>query len=282
MLNRHRIVVAVATVLIWTGISAKAFAGPFQPGDFFTFLQDDWGDGSAPADTSAPGLLDSHFTSIYGSLGYMDVGVLGSAGNYAMLFTSPSALFTYLPSSGVPAPLTATLVDPTSSASGIFGGEVVALRLNVDFSDAGYTTGALGIPFGDLVIHDYAPLPEANGGTVRQFLDQANLALGGGIPSYSYDPARVLLQELNFSFGVTVVQNPDGSVLTEQQVSQFAQDHLAVAAAAPVPEPATLSLLGIGLAALTTRRFRRNRGLPSLTQRLLAGKPCSTGPTTFE
>ncbi len=78
-----------------------------------------------------------NFNSLYGTLGYMEVGILGSVGNYAMLFTSSGSLFTYLPSAGFAGPLTASLVDPTSSGSGVFGGEVVALRLNVDFSDAG-------------------------------------------------------------------------------------------------------------------------------------------------
>ena len=33
--------------------------------------------------------------------------------------------------------LTSDLLDPTSSSAGEFGGSVVALRINVDFSDAG-------------------------------------------------------------------------------------------------------------------------------------------------
>lgn len=245
MLNRHGLVLAVAAVLFCTAITREALAAPFQPGDVFTFTQEDWGDGSAFADTDAPAFLSSYFATLYGAAGYVEVGVPGSAGN-SMLFTSPGALFTYLPSAGQPAALTADLVDPTSSGSGVFGGEVVALRLNVDFSDAGYTLGALGTPFGDLIIHDYAPFPGANGLTVRQFLAQANLGLGGGV-SYDYAVASVLAQDLNGSFSPVQVQNPDGSFRTEHHVSQFAQDHLAVAAM-PVPEPTTLGLLGIGLA----------------------------------
>jgi len=164
-----------------------------------------------------------------------------------MLFTSASALFSYLPGSGLPAPLNATLVDPSTSASGIFGGEVVGLRLNVDFSDA-HLLGSIAIPLGDLVIHDYAPL-DANGLTVREFLAQANSALGGGILSYDYAFATTLVQELNASFSI------EGGT-----PSQFAQDHLRVGAAAPVPEPvpepATLSLVAVGLSAVAARRCK--------------------------
>ena len=41
---------------------------------------------------------------------------------------------------------------PTSSPSGSFGGDVLVLRLNVDFSDAGFLHGTSKIPFGNLVL----------------------------------------------------------------------------------------------------------------------------------
>jgi hypothetical protein len=136
--------------------------------------------------------------------------------------------------------LNADLVDPSFSSSGGFGGEVTGLQLNVDFSEAGYTPGTLGIPFGDLVIHDYSSLPQVNGLTVRELLQNANVLLGGGTVGYTIGDAFTLAEQLNGSF--------EGGT-----PAQFAQDHLQVAIQ-PVPEPGTLSLLGIGVATLIMRR----------------------------
>jgi hypothetical protein len=242
MRNSRLAVVTLAASLFCTMISRDAHAGPFEVGDFVTFVQDDWG----TQITAAGVLLSGNFTALYGQAGFLEVGSSGTTG-FSILFTSASAFYTYLPSSGVPGPLIADLVDPTSTGSGIFGGEVTALRLNVDFSDAGYVLGSQTIPFGDLVIHDYAPLPQANGLSVRPFLGQANSLLGGNsIAPYSISFANTLVQELNASFS-------EG-----QFVSDFAQDHLQIAPAAqPVPEPATLSLLGIGVTAVIMRRITR-------------------------
>jgi hypothetical protein len=72
----------------------------------------------------------------------------------------------------------------------------------------------LGIPIGDLVIHNYTALAQVNDLTVRQFLGQANVLLGGGAVGYSASEATLVAGEINYSFN-------------EGQVSQFAQDHLA-------------------------------------------------------
>ena len=108
-----------------------------------------------------------------------------------ILFTSGGsgdAVLTFLPQVGPPAALNATLVDPTSSSSGIFGGQVVGLAFNIDFSDAGYTLGSLNIPFGDLLLQNLTgPVAGLNGDNLRQFFALTNIALGGGDAGYAID-----------------------------------------------------------------------------------------------
>ncbi|TPW12206.1 MAG: hemolysin-type calcium-binding repeat family protein [Acidimicrobiaceae bacterium] len=62
--------------------------------------------------------------------------------------------------------LTANATNPTTSSAGVFAGQVLALRLNVDFSRAGITKPGLE----DLRYQGYS---------VGQILDAANRALGG-------------------------------------------------------------------------------------------------------
>ena len=187
---------SVGSVALALGVCAVSDCrAQFQPGDIITHTQSDWGE----AGTAAGTLLSGNFNILYGQLGYVEVGIAG-AGGHSMIFTSAGAVFTYLPASGAAGPLNADLADPTSSASGVFGGEVLALRFNVDFPDAGLMLGALGVPFGDLVIHDYASLPQTNGLSVRQVLDQANVVLGGGVAGYNAASANILVGNLNASF----------------------------------------------------------------------------------
>jgi hypothetical protein len=127
---------------------------------------------------------------------------------------------------------------------------VVALRLNVDFSDAGLLAGTSGLHFGDLILANFTStmdfglgpvdLTNLNGLTVRQFLADANTAMGGGLAIDDVFYLALVSVQVNGSFG-------------EGLVSPFAQDHL-VAPAAPVctqpsnacgpttvPEPSSLA-----------------------------------------
>ena len=113
-----------------------------------------------------------------------------------MKFTSALAVQAYLPAGETPGKLTEDLTNPTSSASGVFGGQVLTLKLNTTLSDGGATpTG-----FGDLYYVD--PGDALNGYTVRQILAAAETALGGGtLPTgHTYSSLSDLCTNLNESW----------------------------------------------------------------------------------
>jgi hypothetical protein len=185
----------------------------WQNGDLITYPSDEWGN---PA-TSAAALLSSQFNSVYPSA--LEVGIPDTSG-FSMLFTIAGAVQAYLPATGAPDALNEDLLNPSSSPSGIFGGVVVALQLNVDFSDAGKTAGNVPVHFGDLRLCDYALTPGLNGKTVREILAIANTLLGGGTTPFTINEVALVASSLDASF--------DGGT-----VSAFAQDSLVNSASCP-------------------------------------------------
>jgi hypothetical protein len=178
-------------------------------GDVITFHQGDWG--CSEGFTGI--LLNDNYTTIYGPFGgLLRVGIVGPAG-FSISFTHASRVFDYLPQAGSPDPLNADLVDPTTSASGAFGGDVVALKLNIDFTDAGLMLGGSGLAFGDLTLCNFSTLPGLNGLAVREFLAIVNTLLGGGSAGFTVADLAPVTAQLNSSF-------------VSGFVSSFAQDHL--------------------------------------------------------
>jgi hypothetical protein len=167
-------------------------------GDLTTYVQASWGTG--PAST----LLLNNFYTVYASA--LDLFVIGDTSKYTVAFDSPQALSSYLPQTGSPGVLTASLLDPTISAAGSFGGNIAALKLNIDFADAGDLPAGSGLKFGDLTICGLTSDTDLNGQTVRQFLDTGNTALGGGAHTDSISDLDAIGTELNVSFaaGITV------------------------------------------------------------------------------
>lgn len=160
----------------------------FEPGDYCSFSQGGLGGSGAPYL-----LLASYFPTLYPN--GVEVGIPGSGGN-SMKFTSSIAVKNYLPAGGTPNKLTLDLTDPTSSSSGVFGGQVLALKLNIALSDCGATPAGLG----DLYYR--SPGDALNGFTVRQILAAAETALGGGaLPAgYTYASLSTLCDNLNISW----------------------------------------------------------------------------------
>lgn len=196
---------------------------PFLNGDYCTYTQGGYGQTvaggpNAGQPSGAPALLLwNNFATVYPS--GVEVGIIGTGG-FSIKFTSASAVAAYLPAGGDATSLTDDLVNPTSTSSGVFGGQVLTLKINVDFSDAHVTSYQTGV-FGDLKFANLASGSQLktwtltatqaaalNGQTVRQVLAHANTVLGGGaLPTYvgSIGDLNQLVTWLNESFDNCVV-----------------------------------------------------------------------------
>ena len=67
---------------------------------------------------------------------------IGTSSKY-LKFTSAYVIQNFLPATGTPNKLTGYATNPTSSPAGLFAGQVLALKLNVDFSNEGIITPGL-------------------------------------------------------------------------------------------------------------------------------------------
>ena len=163
--------------------------GGFLPGDYCTISQGGWG---SPPNGGNPGaILAANFDAVYTDL------VVGTG--FAMTFESAPNVEAYLPAGGTPNPLAGSVTNPTSTSAGVFGGQATALKLNVDFNDAGIIDGAEGSISGLTLQGTGTSLDEM---TVAQILAAVETALGGGaLPAgYSYSMLNDLADELNNAF----------------------------------------------------------------------------------
>jgi len=218
-----------------------AQADIWNNGDLTTYTQSSWG-GDPSVDGGAALLVGSYDTVYAGNFGLVTVG---SSSGFTMTFTDADSVRTYLPSIGFFAPLNGSVVNPIATASGAFGGEVLGLELNVDFSDAGLLPGSSGIRFGDLVLENFTTQPVFNDLTVRQFLGDVNTLLGAGTTIFTIADLDGMVGALNAAFS-------DGTP------TAFAQAHLvAPTSTSTVPEPSSWLLLIPAVLALGWRRRLR-------------------------
>jgi hypothetical protein len=233
----------IFVLAILLGCAGGARATVWNVGDLTTHAQATWG-GDPTVDAGAI-LLTNSFNTVYGATFGVTVG---SFSGFTMSFTDATSVLAYMPSIGLFAPLNGNELNPTSTASGGFGGETLGLEFNVDFSDAGLLPGTLGLRFGDLILANLngaqAPL---NGLTVRQFLGDTNILLSGGTSVITIADLGSLVGEVNGSF-------------FEGTPDQFAQDHLvAPEISSETPLPAAFPLFASGLGALGLLGWRRKR-----------------------
>ena len=167
--------------------------GTWETGDFVTYDQQSWGSLNTPASD----LLAAHFGDEYPN--GVEIGIPGAGGNSA-LFTVVESVLDVLPLGGTSAPLDNDYLDPSASSLTSLAGYVLALRLDVDFADAGHLGGTVSLRFGDLRVCGLADTPALSGLTVRQILGALEQALGGGTTTYSFDQLADLARNVAEGF----------------------------------------------------------------------------------
>jgi hypothetical protein len=182
-------------------------------GDYCTFSQGGWGNSNGTGGT----ILTSKFGTVY--LSGVTVGLTCTASHFHMSFSSASAVFAYLPGNGTGDALDTCLANPTTSSSGEFGGQVLALQLSKDLSQAGdIGNHAIG---GLLVCN--TGFSAIDGKTINAVLGLANTALGnGGLPSgMAFSDLNTLVSNINLAFDNC------------NTVSSFATTNLRIGACSP-------------------------------------------------
>jgi len=175
------------SVVIHTSCSQPIYIGMTVTADGFTYKITQLT--TIPASSSNPGTIrDLYFAEVFPS--GLQVG-----GNYKITLTSAKAVEKFLPQGGTPKALDKNYTDPTSTKAGVFGGQVVALKLNVAFSDAG-KIGSGSVKLGELIVNA-GPLA---GKTVYEVLSIANTALGGGTTPYSISQLNEVVTAINENF----------------------------------------------------------------------------------
>jgi hypothetical protein len=162
-------------------------------GTFITYTQAEWSKHSDPHNANAGSLLTSNFASVYPGPTYVTIGTPA----LKLTFTTVDAIQRFLPAGGKAAALDATATNPTKSKGGGFAGQVLTLKINVDFASA----GLLGVDLRYLRVVD-GPVA---GWAVQDVLDFGNQALGGGgltknAVTLTFDQLTDIITNINENF----------------------------------------------------------------------------------
>jgi hypothetical protein len=160
-------------------------------------------------------ILADNFASVFGSVGYMEVGVYGDNGptvpngvRFSADATGLAALQSFIGGGGPSGAFGTDALNPTSTGGNLGGGtlakQVTTLVLNVFFNDAG-VAGGPGSGYSSLVYRNVND--SLDGYTIAQLLAVAQDALAGlGLPSgYTFGTLNTLIDNVNRSFDPCVM-----------------------------------------------------------------------------
>jgi hypothetical protein len=146
--------------------------------------------------STQPGCIrDYYFASVFGT-GGVTIGIPAGS-THGATWTTASAVEDFLPAGGTSGPLSGDLTDPLSTPAGVLAGQILALRMNREYSCAGIFNIALNpgaTCLGSMM------LPESCEGkfgamTVDQFLAIADQAVAGD--ASALDPYGADYSDLN-------------------------------------------------------------------------------------
>ncbi len=157
-----------------------------------TATQGGWGQGASGKNIGW--MRNTFWSTVYPS-GTLTVGT-----GFRITFTGPAAVEAYLPAGSTPGKLSQNYTNPLTTSAGVFGGQVTALHLNVDFSNAGVNGWKPNLASATVASGPLA------GKTVAQVLAIAESVLGGGAP-----PAGMTVSDLNnLVSAINGMNSPDG------------------------------------------------------------------------
>ncbi len=160
--------------------------------NFVTYTQGGWGSSHGTPAT----IRDSNFDIVFSS------GLIVGEGTKTIKLTGAQKVDNFLPQSGTPGVLDGSYVNPSSTPAGSFGGQVVALKLNIGFSDAS-VLGTNGAKLGILIVKS-GPFA---GKSVYDMLDIANKTLAGVSTGFTLSQVNEAVTKINENFDGGTIDN---------------------------------------------------------------------------
>ncbi len=150
-----------------------------------TFTMGGWGSGCPASqqddwESTQPGCIRDHYFDFVFTSGEV---VIGHHSGYTARWTSAGAVEAYLPAGSTPGILTDDLINPLTTPAGVLAGQILALRLNREYSCANVFT-ILGVPtggacYGNVIISSDCGNGKFDGMSVDAFLAMADKVLSG-------------------------------------------------------------------------------------------------------
>ncbi|UCE67504.1 MAG: T9SS type A sorting domain-containing protein, partial [Candidatus Zixiibacteriota bacterium] len=146
-----------------------------------TFTIGGWGaECPGPDPELQPGCIrDNYWDIVFGN----DSVMIGNVDGFTAKWSSSLAVENFLPSGTTPGVLDQDYVNPLSTSAGVLASQILALRLNVEYSCAGIFT-ILGFPsagdcYGDALVPESCANGLFNGYTIYEFLALADSVVAG-------------------------------------------------------------------------------------------------------